>query len=125
QTNAFAAALEAIHHVGAQPVLVDVEADGLGPDTEQVRRAITPRSKAIIVVHLYGAPLPLGPVAALAEDHRLALIEDGSHALGARRDGRAVGSSGDMGCFSAGVVKNLGAYGDAGFVTTKAETLAT
>jgi len=124
QTNAFAAALEAIHHAGAQPVLVDVEPGGVGPDTEQVERGISPRTKAILVVHLYGVPLPLTALEALAEGHGLALIEDGSHALGARRDGRTVGSVGRVGCFSAGVVKNLGAYGDAGFVTTAAAALA-
>ena len=122
--NAFAAALEAIHHAGARPVLVDVALDGLGPDPEQVARAITPRTKAIIVVHLYGSPLQLAPISALAARHRLAVIEDGSHAHGAARDGRKVGTGGRAGCFSAGVVKNLGAYGDAGFVTTDDVALA-
>jgi len=116
--NAFVAAVEAVHYAGAQPVLVDVEPDGLGPDPDGVRRAITPRTKAIMVVHLYGSPLALAAVEALAERHRLALIEDCSHAHGASRDGRKVGSLGRVGCFSAGVVKNLGAYGDAGFITT-------
>jgi len=116
--NAFTAAVEAVHHAGAQPVLVDVEADGLGPDADGVACAITPRTKAILVVHLYGSPLQLAPIDALAASHRLAIIEDGSHAHGAARDGRKVGTLGRVGCFSAGVVKNLGAYGDAGFVTT-------
>jgi len=116
--NAFNAAVEAVHHAGAQPVLVDVEADGLGPDADSVARAITPRTKAIIVVHLYGSPLQLAPIEALAIQQRLALIEDCSHAHGAGRDGRKVGTWGQVGCFSAGVVKNLGAYGDAGFITT-------
>jgi dTDP-4-amino-4,6-dideoxygalactose transaminase len=116
--NAFTAAVEAVHYAGAQPVLVDVEPDGLGPDPDGVRRAITARTKAIMVVHLYGSPLPLAAAEALAERHNLVLIEDGSHAHGAGRDGRKVGSLGRVGCFSAGVVKNLGAYGDAGFITT-------
>ena len=124
QTNAFAAALEAVHHSGAQPVLVDIEPDGLGPDPEQVEQAITPRTKAVMAVHLYGAPLQLARCEALAARRQLALIEDGSHALGAGRDGRRGGSIGHCGGFSAGVVKNLGAYGDAGFVTTADETLA-
>ncbi len=116
--NAFAAAAEAVHHAGAHPVLVDVEADGLGPDPDAVARAITPRTKAVMVVHLYGSPLQIHAVAEIASRHRLALIEDCSHAHGACRDGRKVGTFGRAGCFSAGVVKNLGAYGDAGFVTT-------
>jgi dTDP-4-amino-4,6-dideoxygalactose transaminase len=118
QANAFAAAAEAVHHAGARPVLVDVEADGLGPDADAVARAITPRTTALIVVHLYGAPLPLSRLETLAAQHGVALVEDGSHAPGASRGGRTVGSVGRIGCFSAGVVKNLGAYGDAGFVTS-------
>ncbi|MFI5395851.1 MAG: DegT/DnrJ/EryC1/StrS family aminotransferase [Candidatus Binatia bacterium] len=117
-TNAFAAALEAVHHADAQPVLVDAEADGLGPDPEAVARAITPRTKAVMAVHLYGSPLQLRAIEALASQHNLTLIEDCSHAHGASRDGRKVGTVGRVGCFSAGVVKNLGAYGDAGFITT-------
>jgi dTDP-4-amino-4,6-dideoxygalactose transaminase len=116
--NAFAAAVEAVHYAGAQPILVDVEADGLGPDPDEVAQAISPRTKALIVVHLYGSPLRLDPIHALASRHGLALIEDGSHAHGAARGGRKVGTFGRIGCFSAGVVKNLAAYGDAGFVTT-------
>lgn len=116
--NAFAAAVEAVHYAGGVPVLVDVEADGLGPDPDAVAQAITPRTKAIVAVHLYGSPLPLAPIERLAQEHRLALIEDCSHAHGASRGGRKVGSVGRIGCFSAGVVKNLAAYGDAGFVTT-------
>jgi dTDP-4-amino-4,6-dideoxygalactose transaminase len=116
--NAFAAAVEAVHYAGARPVLVDVEADGFGPDCDAVERAITPRTKATIVAHLYGSPLPMRPVLEIVERHNLLLIEDGSHAHGASRDGRKVGTFGRAGCFSSGVVKNLGAYGDAGFITT-------
>jgi len=116
--NAFAAAVEAVHHAGAQPLLVDVEADGLGPDPDAVAAAVTPRTRALIAVHMYGEPLRLSPLVALTTRHGMALIEDGSHAHGASRDARKVGSVGRLGCFSAGVVKNLGAYGDAGFVTS-------
>jgi dTDP-4-amino-4,6-dideoxygalactose transaminase len=125
QANAFAAALEAVHYAGAQPVLVDVEPDGLGPDAEAVARAVTPRTKAVVAVHLYGSPLHLDPIAAISAEHSLALIEDCSHAHGASRGGRRVGTLGRVGCFSCGVVKNLGAYGDAGFVTTSDAALIT
>ena len=116
--NAFAAAAEALYYAGAQPVLVDVEPDGLGPDPEAVARAVTPRTKAVMAVHLYGSPLQLKKIEEIAARRHLALIEDCSHAHGAGRDGRKVGTFGRAGCFSAGVVKNLSAYGDAGFVTT-------
>jgi len=116
--NGFTADVEAIRYAGAEPVLVDVEADGYGPDPDAVAQAITPRTKAIMAVHMYGAPLRLERIAELAGARGLALIEDASHAHGASRDGRKVGSFGRIGCFSCGIVKNLGAYGDAGFVTT-------
>jgi len=116
--NAFVAAVEAVQHADAQPVLVDVEADGFGPDPDAVAAAITPRTRAVIAVHLYGAPLQIDRLVSLTARHKLALIEDGSHAHGASRNDAKVGSLGRIGCFSAGVVKNLGAYGDAGFVTT-------
>ena len=99
-------------------MLVDVETDGLGPDPDAVERAITPRTKAMIIVHLYGSPLPMAPILESVARHNLLLIEDCSHAHGASRDGRKVGTFGRAGCFSSGVVKNLGAYGDAGFITT-------
>ncbi len=118
QANGFIADVEAIRHSGAQPVLVDIEQDGFGPDLRAVERAITPRTKAVLVVHLYGIPLPLDGIRTLCEPQRLAVIEDGSHAHGASRTGQKVGSGGNAGCFSAGVVKNLAAYGDAGFITT-------
>jgi len=114
--NAFVAALEAIHHLGAVPVLVDTAGDAFGPDLDAIANALP--AAAVIVVHLYGSPLPLTQLHALCGQHDAALVEDGSHAPGATRDGRRVGSLGAIGCFSAGVVKNLGAYGDAGFVTT-------
>ncbi|HVO28137.1 MAG TPA: DegT/DnrJ/EryC1/StrS family aminotransferase [Candidatus Margulisiibacteriota bacterium] len=116
--NAFAAAVEAVHHAGARPVLVDVEADGLGPDLDGVEQAISPRTRALLIVHLYGSPLPMASILETVARHNLFLIEDCSHAHGAGRDGRKVGTFGRVGCFSSGVVKNLGAYGDAGFITT-------
>ncbi|GBD25060.1 dTDP-3-amino-3,4,6-trideoxy-alpha-D-glucose transaminase [bacterium HR30] len=122
--NAFVAALEAVHHNGATPVLVDVAAEDFGPDPAQVAHAVSERTKAIVVVHLYGFPVPLDPIVQLCSKQGIALIEDCSHAHGARWNGQHVGSFGRVGCFSAGVVKNLAAYGDAGFVTTNEASLA-
>lgn len=124
QANAFTAAIEAIHHCGAQPLVIDTEPDAFGPDLEALAAAITPRTRAVIAVHLYGSPLPFEPLAALCASRNIMLIEDASHAHGASRLGRKVGAIGQVGCFSAGVVKNLGAYGDAGFVTTNDASLA-
>jgi len=112
-TNAFAADLEAVHHAGAQPVLVDVEADGLGPDAD----AVAARHHAPDQSHLGGPPLWF---AAAARRHRgdFQAAQSGAHrGLLARARGEPqrapVGAVGRAGCFSCGVVKNLGAYGDA------------
>jgi len=120
--NAFVAALEAVLWLGAQPILVDTEADGFGPDLAQIEASLPAR--AVLVVHLYGAAYDLCALRASCDRVGAALVEDGSHATGARNNGRAVGSFGTVGCFSAGVVKNLAAYGDAGFLTTDDGDLA-
>jgi dTDP-4-amino-4,6-dideoxygalactose transaminase len=122
--NSFVAALEAVCHTGARPVLVDCAAENEGPDLQGVEAAISSRTRAVIAVHLYGSPLPLSGLAALCADSGIELIEDASHAHGAARHGRKVGTFGRAGCFSAGVVKNLGAYGDAGFIVTGDAELA-
>jgi dTDP-4-amino-4,6-dideoxygalactose transaminase len=122
--NAFTADVEAIRLVGAQPILVDSAEGGLGPDLEAVARAVTPRTRALLPVHLYGSPLPMAPLLEVARRHDLAVVEDASHAHGASRDGQRAGTFGAVGCFSAGVVKNLGAYGDAGFLATRDAALA-
>src|SRR3990172_370666 len=114
--NAFIAALEAIHHLGAEPALVDAAADGFGPDVDALAAALP--AKAIVVVHLYGAALDLAPIRRLCARHGTLLVEDASHAPGAKRGTQRAGSFGTAGCFSAGIVKNLAAYGDAGFVAT-------
>jgi dTDP-4-amino-4,6-dideoxygalactose transaminase len=125
QANAFVAAIEAIRITGAAPIVIDIEPDGIGPDPGQLERAITPRARAVLVVHLHGAPLDLSAVSAVCQARGLWLIEDGSHAHGAKRRGRAVGTFGEVGCFSAGVVKNLNAYGDAGFVVASDTAILT
>ena len=124
QANAFVAAVEAIHRAGAVPVAVDVRVADLGPDRDALAAAITPRTRAILVVHRHGFPVELGPILALAGTRRLAVVEDCSHAHGATLHGRRVGSFGAAGAFSLGVVKNLAAYGDAGIVSTNDAALA-
>lgn len=124
QANAFVAAVEALHRAGAVPVPVDIRLDDLGPDPEALGAAIGPRTRAILVVHLYGLPVDLRPILPLAEKHGLVLLEDCSHAHGATLDGRRVGSFGKAGAFSLGVVKNLAAYGDGGLVSTDDGALA-
>ncbi|HEX16024.1 MAG TPA: DegT/DnrJ/EryC1/StrS family aminotransferase [Deltaproteobacteria bacterium] len=116
--NGFVAAVEAIKWVGARPVLVDMKEEDFGPDPEQIAEAITPRTKAVIVVHMYGHPADMEPLLELKDKYGFKLIEDCSHAHGAEYKGKKVGTFGDVGCFSCGVVKNLGAFGDAGFCTT-------
>jgi dTDP-4-amino-4,6-dideoxygalactose transaminase len=123
QANAFMAAVEAIADAGARPVPIDVRESDLGPDLEQMAARITPRTRAILIVHLYGLPIDLPPVVELARSSDLPLVEDGSHAHGATYDGRSVGTFGRVGAFSLGVVKNLAAYGDAGMITTDDEEL--
>ena len=126
QANAFAADVEAIRMAGAVPVLVDILTADYGPDPVKVKRAITPRTRAILVVHMYGIPVDLAPLMAITKSGGwgIDLIEDCSHAHGAEWGGRKVGSWGTVGCFSCGPVKNLGAYGDAGFVTTDNKDIA-
>jgi dTDP-4-amino-4,6-dideoxygalactose transaminase len=118
QANAFVAAVEALVTIGARPVPVDVRLDDLGPDLDDLAARIGPRTRAVMVVHLYGFPVDLDPILALANERDLLVIEDCSHAHGARYAGRRVGGFGVAGAFSLGVVKNLAAYGDAGVVAT-------
>ena len=115
--HTFAATVSAIVHVGAAPVLIDVRDDhNLDPDA--LARAITPRTRAVIPVHLNGRVCEMDRVLALASVHRLAVIEDAAQALGARFDGRMAGSFGLTGCFSFYPLKALGGLGDGGAVTT-------
>lgn len=124
QANAFVAAVEALVDAGVRPVAVDIRLDDLGPDPEDLAARVTPRTRGILVVHLYGLPVDLDPVLALARENNLLVIEDCSHAHGAKLDGRRVGSFGAAGAFSLGVVKNLAAYGDGGIVSTNEAALA-
>jgi len=120
----FFATIEAVIHTGATPVMVDVEPDNLGMDPVAVRAALTPATRAIVPVHLYGHPVDMDAILAIAREGGLRVIEDAAQAHGARDRGRRCGSLGDLGAFSFYFTKNLGAYGEAGFVTARDESLA-
>jgi dTDP-4-amino-4,6-dideoxygalactose transaminase len=114
----------AILQVGARPVFVDVDPHTLTLDPDRTADAITPRTRALMPVHLYGLPAAMGPFRTLADRHGLALIEDAAQAIGATLGGRPVGSLGTAAAFSFYPTKNLGAVGDAGLVTTADTELA-
>jgi dTDP-4-amino-4,6-dideoxygalactose transaminase len=118
------ATVAAIEATGAVPVLVDVDPVFFTLDPYQLREVLTPKTKAVIAVHLYGQAADLDAIVAFCSEHGLALIEDGSQAHGAKWQGRRLGSIGHIGCFSCYPTKNLGAIGDAGLVTTCDEALA-
>lgn len=122
--NTFVATVEAIAHVGAAPVLVDMDEATYNVSPDQIRNAISTRTKAIIPVHLYGQPANMQPIMALAQEFGLKVIEDAAQAHGALYDGQPVGSLGNIGCFSFYPGKNLGAFGDGGAVVTDDENIA-
>jgi dTDP-4-amino-4,6-dideoxygalactose transaminase len=120
----FVATIGAIERTRARTVFADIDPVTYNLCPDQVARAITPRTKAIIPVHLFGLSADLNPIMELAARHKLAVIEDAAQAIGARYKGNAVGSIGTMGCFSFFPSKNLGAAGDGGMVTTNDSELA-
>jgi dTDP-4-amino-4,6-dideoxygalactose transaminase len=110
--------------VGARPVPVEVDEATFALDPNRVEAAIGPRTRAIVPVHLYGHPAPMADVLAIADRHDLRVVEDAAQAQGARLDGRHVGTFGDAAGWSFYPVKNLGAAGDAGAITTDDDALA-
>jgi len=114
----FVASLAAVLYAGARPVLVDIDPRSFNMDPAAVEAAITPRTKAILPVHLYGHPADMDPIMEVARRRRLVVIEDAAQAHGAKYKGRQVGSIGDIACFSFYPTKNLGAYGEGGAITT-------
>ena len=120
----FFATAEAISAVGATPVFVDVDADTYLIDLERIEAAITPATRALLPVHLFGRPVDMERLTAIAERHGLRVIEDCAQATGASWAGRPVGSWGDAGCFSFFPTKNLGAAGDGGAVVCRDDALA-
>ena len=122
--NSFIASSTAITFAGATPVWVDVDPLTSNIDPEAARAAITPRTRAIMAVHLYGQPADMDAIAAIARAHGLRVIEDACQAHGARYRGRRAGSLGDFAAFSFYPAKNLGACGDGGLLTTDDGELA-
>lgn len=120
----FVATVEVIIAVGAKPVFVDIDATAFNLDLQQVAAAITPQTKAIIPVHLFGQPVDMTKLMAIAQSHNVAVIEDCAQSTGAIWDGKKVGSIGHFGCFSFYPTKNLGACGDGGAITTNDPALA-
>jgi dTDP-4-amino-4,6-dideoxygalactose transaminase len=114
----------AISYVGAVPVFVDIDPITFTVTAEQVERAITARTRAILPVHLYGQAADLAPLRELAIRHGLILIEDAAQAHGALYDGKRVGSFGQVGCFSFYPGKNLGAFGEGGAIVTNDDSIA-
>ncbi len=123
-SHTFTASAEAICHCGARPVLVDIDPRTYNMDPARVERAITPRTKVIMPVHLYGQPADMDPILAVADRHGIPVLEDACQAHGAEYRGRRAGSLAAAACFSFYPGKNLGAYGDAGMITTNNEKLA-
>ena len=120
----FVATVAAIEYAGARPVFVDVEPDFWTMDPRRLEAAVTPRSKAIIPVHLYGQPADMDPILDFARARKLIVIEDACQAHGAEYKGRRCGSIGDVGCFSFYPGKNLGAYGEGGAIVTSNREMA-
>ena len=114
----FVATVSAVDYTGAKAVFVDIDPVTFTMDPAQVEAAITPRTKAIIPVHLYGQSADMDPILTIAKKHGLVVIEDAAQAHGAEYKGRRCGSMGDMGCFSFYPGKNLGAAGEGGMVVT-------
>ncbi|MEI8305744.1 MAG: DegT/DnrJ/EryC1/StrS family aminotransferase [Chloroflexales bacterium] len=120
----FFATAGAVARLGARPVFVDIEPQTYNIDPAQIAAAITPRTRAIIPVHLYGQMADMDQIMAVAVRHGLVVIEDAAQAIGAEQRGRRAGSIGHMGCFSFFPSKNLGGFGDGGMVTTNDPNLA-
>jgi len=120
----FVASATTIVMAGARPVFVDVERETLTLDVDALERALTPRTKVVMPVHLYGHPAPMDRIAALARGRGIAILEDAAQAVGASWQGRPIGGWGDAACLSFYPTKNLGACGDAGMLLTTRDDVA-
>lgn len=123
-TSTFVATGSAISALGATPVFADVRPETYNLDFSELERRVTPRTRAVIAVHLYGLAADMDPIVAFAKSHKLPLIEDCAQAVGAGYKGRRAGSFGSAACLSFYPTKNLGAYGDAGMVVTNSAEIA-
>lgn len=123
-TFTFIATAEAIEYVGAKPVFVDIDAETFNLDPAAVEAALTPATRAIIPVHLFGRPADMAQMQAIAIANNLLLIEDCAQSFGAKVDGKRTGTIGHAGCFSFFPSKNLGCYGDGGLISTNDPALA-
>jgi dTDP-4-amino-4,6-dideoxygalactose transaminase len=123
--NTFVATVGAIHFAGATPVLVDCQPGTFNMCPEDLARKVTPQTRAVVPVHLYGHAADMDPILEVARAHGLKVVEDASQAHGATYEGRMVGTLGDVGCFSFYPGKNLGAAGEGGAAVTADEELAT
>ncbi|GAB4509030.1 MAG: DegT/DnrJ/EryC1/StrS family aminotransferase [Sulfuricaulis sp.] len=119
----FFASAETIDMAGATPVFVDILPDSFCLDPASVRAKITPKTKAIVPVHIFGHPSEMGEIMEIAKKHKLAVIEDCAQSFGALHNGKVVGSVGDTGSFSFYPTKVLGCYGDGGMVTTNSDAV--
>jgi len=115
----FAATAEAIEYAGATPVLVDIDPQTFNIDPQRISEAITPRTRAVIPVHLFGLPADMDAIMNIADEHDLVVIEDAAQSLGARWHGRPSGSIGHFGAFSFYPSKTLGCFGDGGLVACR------
>ncbi len=120
----FFATAGAVSRLGARPVFVDIDADTYNIDPGKIEEKITNKTRAIIPVHLFGQMAQMKPIMDIARKHKLIVIEDAAQAMGAKQDGSQAGSIGDIGCISFYPAKNIGAFGDAGLVTTNNADLA-
>ncbi|MBP7867549.1 MAG: DegT/DnrJ/EryC1/StrS family aminotransferase [Acidobacteria bacterium] len=120
----FIATAEVITQCGCRPVFADIEPVHYGLDPAKLEAALTPRTRGIVPVHLYGHPADMGPILEIARKHGLWLLEDACQAHGAALDGRVAGSLGDAAAFSFYPTKNMGAFGEGGFITARDEAVA-
>lgn len=120
----FVATGSAVNALGARPVFADIRPETYNLDPSELERRVTPRTRAIIAVHLYGLSADMDPIVAFAKSRKLPLIEDNAQAIGAIYKGRRTGSFGDAACLSFYPTKNLGAYGDAGMVVSNSAEIA-
>jgi len=120
----FIATIGAATALGARPAFVDIDPATYNLDPRQLRTKITAKTKAILVVHLYGLPADMDAILEIARGKNVRVIEDSAQAIGAKYKGRTAGSMGDLGCVSFYPTKNLGAYGDGGMIVTNSEELA-